>query len=153
MKKIWVAAVILGIVSSFSAPVMAENFAFVDMQKVFMGYKEAKKGEDEFQKKRKDYDAKMEEWQKKIDKAKADKKSDTELANINKDMEKEMQPLQDDLVKFNSQTTAKLQDNVLNAIQKVAKEYDVDVVLSKQASLYGGFEITDFVIEALNASK
>ncbi len=150
MKKHVVFAVILGVVMGFSAPAMAESFAFVDMQKVFMGYKQAKKGEEEFQKKRKDYDAKLQEWQKKIETARTEKKSDNDLQNLGKDMEKELQPMQDDLVKFNSQTTGKLQEDIMTAIQKVAKEYGVDVVLSKQAALYGGFEITDFVIESLN---
>ena len=47
----------------------------------------------------------------------------------------------------------KLKQEILSASNQVAKEYGIDVVLDKQVVYYGGFDLSDFVIEKLNQKK
>ena len=66
------------------------------------------------------------------------------------EIQEELQPKQEELMKLNNQLMTSIRSDIVNATKKVAKEYGVDIVLDKQALLSGGFDLTDFVIEDLN---
>jgi outer membrane protein len=152
-KKLIALFVIALCLGGFSTLAYADNIGFVDMQKILMSSSEAKKAQDELQKKQADFQKDYEEKIAQIDKAKADKKTDEEIKKIIDKLEKELEPKKQELMKLNQDLTNKVKTKILGAATKVAKEYGIDVILDKQVVLTGGFDLTDFVIEKLNSSK
>ena len=53
------------------------------------------------------------------------------------------------LQELEQQINQKLEDDVQSAIVQVAESMDLDAVISTEALLYGGIDITDDVVEAL----
>ncbi len=133
-----------------TGPVMAENIGFVDLQKVFLNYKETEKARAGFEKKQKQLRKELEKKQKKLEKAQKDNKKPEEIKKLVEEIQEELQPKQEELMKLNNQLMAKIRGDIIKSTQKVAKQYGVDLVLDKQAILTGGFDLTDFVIEDLN---
>lgn len=139
------AIMILGV-----SAVYADNIGYIDMQKVFMNYTDAKKAQEDFKKKQDEYQKIYDEKQKEVEKAKIDKKSDEDIKKLISKLETELEPKKDELLKLNQELTMKLRDKILTASQKVAQEYGIDVVMDRQVILTGGFDLTDFVIKNLN---
>ena len=106
----------------------------------------------------------FEKRQKRIEKAKKIGDSDEDLQKLTKEMEEELEPKQKALMELHSQLMGKIRYDINKAIQDVAKSYGIDVVLNKEiviqgpmgpvgkeeVVLYGGFNMTNFVIETLN---
>ena len=90
--------------------------------------------------------------------------SDKDLEKLTKKMEEELEPKQKALMELHSQLMGKIRHDINKSIQEVAKSYGIDVVLNKEiviqgpmgpvgkeeVVLYGGFNMTNFVIETLN---
>lgn len=51
---------------------------------------------------------------------------------------------------MNAQLTGKLQQEILQSVQKVAKKVGIDMVLDKQVVITGGMDLTDMVLTELN---
>ncbi len=127
----------------------ADNIGYIDMQKLNQGYPAAKQVEQEFQKKYQEYQKDVDTRQKKIEDEKKANKKPEEIDKMVKAMEDELKPKQDELIALRTQLGTKLQTDILGAVKVVAKEYGIDVVLLKEAVLYGGFDLTEFAIEKL----
>lgn len=134
----------------FTGPVSAENIGFVDLQKVFVNYKETEKAREGFEVKQKELREELEEKQKTLEKAQKDNKKPEEIQKLVAEIQEELQPKQEELMKLNNQLMTSIRSDIISSTKKVAKEYGVDIVLDKQAILSGGFDLTDFVIEDLN---
>ena len=148
MKKI--SLLILIFVLGFSTSIMAENIGTVDLQKVFMSYKETEKARKDFEKKQSELRKELEKKQKKLEKAQKNNKKPEEIQKLVQEIQEELQPKQEELIKLNNELMASIRADILKSSRKVAKEYGVDIVIDKQAILTGGFDLTDFVIEDLN---
>ena len=68
-------------------------------------------------------------------------------------MEKELDPQKEELMKTNDEMTKKLQQDIVRAVDSVAKDLGIDVVLDKQVVITGGVDITDMVLSKLNKKK
>lgn len=137
--------IMLAGISSF-----ADNIGYIDMQKIFLGFDEAKKAQEDFKKKQDEYQKIFEDKQKEIEKAKTEKKTDEEIQKLISKFEKELEPQKDTLLKLNQELTLKLKDKILTASKKAAEEYGIDIVLDKQVIITGGFDLTEFVLKKLN---
>ncbi len=133
-----------------TGPIVAENIGYVDLQKVFINYKETEKARAGFEKKQKELREELEEKQKTLEQAQKDNKKPEEIQKLVAEIQEELQPKQEELMKLNNQLMTSIRADIVSATKKVAKEYGVDIVLDKQALLSGGFDLTDFVIEDLN---
>ena len=133
-----------------TGPIAAENIGYVDLQKVFINYKETEKARAGFEKKQKELREELEEKQKTLEQAQKDNKKPEEIQKLVAEIQEELQPKQEELMKLNNQLMTSIRADIVSATKKVAKEYGVDIVLDKQALLSGGFDLTDFVIEDLN---
>ncbi|MGA0241770.1 MAG: OmpH family outer membrane protein [Candidatus Marinamargulisbacteria bacterium] len=128
----------------------AESLGVVDLQRVFMNYKETEVARTDFEKKQKELRSELEEKQKTLEKAQKDNKKPAEIQALVEEIQDELQPKQEALIKLNNQLMATIRADILASAKKVAKNYGIDMVLDKQAVLTGGFDLTDFVIEDLN---
>ncbi len=129
---------------------MAENIGFVDLKKVFDNYKETKIATERFEKKQAELRKELEKKQKQIEKAQDAKKDPDVIRKLVEEIQEDLQPKREELMKLNNQLMAKIRTDIIRATNKVSKKYGVDLVLDKQAILTGGFDLTDFVIEDLN---
>ena len=134
----------------FYSPVSADNIGFVNLEVIFKEYKEIQAHQKKMNKKLEAYMKLEEKKQKKINKAKLKNKSDEELTELVETSREELLEKKKEM----DQLDAYFQQELLMALTKtsklVAKEYGIDVVLNKQALFYGGFDMTNFVLEELN---
>jgi outer membrane protein len=151
MKRIWkvlaASLVMVGILSSLAA---AANIGFIDVQKVFNGYKETSKAQEELSKKEKDFKTKFEESQKKIEDAKKDGKKEAEVEKLTKELEEKLAPQRKELLSLNEALTGKLQGDIVSSVTAVAKDVGIDIVVDKQVIITGGVDITELVLSKLN---
>ena len=148
MKKI--ALLILIFLIGSTTYLHAENIGTVDLQKVFVSYKETEKARNDFEKKQAELRKELEKKQKKLEKAQKNNKKPEEIQKLVEEIQEELQPKQEALIKLNNELMASIRADILKSSRKVAKEYGIDIVIDKQAILSGGFDLTDFVIEDLN---
>ncbi len=130
----------------------ADNIGYIDMERLLPSLKEGREIQVELQKKREEYQKTLETKQKEIDQARKDKKSDEELQKMMSKIESELRPVQEQIL----QNEAEVQNRILSKVKEfskvVAKQYGIDVVVDKRSIFSGGFDLTDFVVEKLNAT-
>lgn len=137
-----------------STMVKADNIGFIDLDKVLVNYKESKKIQEDIQKRRESYQKEFEQRQKELEDAKAEKKKkDTEIQAMVTKMESELKPKQEEVLKYEMEVQKTLMSKISKTAQEVASGYGIDVILDRRAVLVGGFDLTDFVVQALNKSK
>ena len=146
MKNLLIAGVLLVL----SLPMAAENLGFIDMQRAFENYNETQTARVDFEKKQNELKAELELKEAELIQAKNDNKSEAEIQELYLEIQEELTPKQEELIQLNNQLMTKIRADILSATSKIAKDYGIDTVLDKQAILYGGFDLTDFVIDELN---
>lgn len=147
LKSICLALVVTLVVG---VPSFADSIGYLDIQKVLLGYKKSIELQEDIAKKREKLEKEFEKRQKKLEKAKDKNKSEEELRELITKLEAELEPKQKELIEMNRNAMGQLRAEILEASKLVAKSYGIDVVVDKQAVLYGGFDLTDFVLEKLN---
>ena len=150
LRKISIICLVVAMLISFPVKGFADVIGYVNMQSIFADYKEANKAQEELEKKQKELEKELTKRQDKIEAAKKKNKSEEALKKMYEKFEKELQPKKEALLKLNSELTTKIRRKIIAAVKTVSKEYGIDVVVAKQAVLYGGFNLTDFVLEKLN---
>lgn len=130
--------------------VHAESLGFIDVQKVFLGYKEAQKLSEQFEEKqrdfKKDYDAKEAEVMKAI----REGKSQAEIDKMKENIKSELEPKQKQLQDFNERSTLKIREEIVKATKDVAKDVGLTMVLDQKVFIIGGLDLTDLVLKKLN---
>ena len=134
-----------------SSTTFADSIGTINMDRIFESYKEARKAEDTFAKQKEAYEKKFKKHEAKISKAREKKKKEKDIQALIEKMETELAPLQENLLKLRAQLTYQLRQKVTVVAKKVAKEQGLDVVVDNKAVLLGGYDITEFVIDQLNA--
>lgn len=147
---------VAGVIMSLN--VLAGTVGYVDPQDLLDKYPETKKTQDYLEKKKKDLqivlDAektkindKSEELKKKGDKAtKAEK---DELEKTKTEFQKKFETMQANLEQLQYTMYDKLYSDINVAIQEIAKEKKLDIVVNKTAIYYGGEDITEDVLKFL----
>jgi outer membrane protein len=135
------------------------NVGFVDTQKIFQSSKlaealtsaqnDVKVRESEFSKETLDKSKALED-------ARAKKVTDTELKKMQDGFQKELEAkrakleeLKDSKQKELEEMSKKLKVQVEDTIKAVAKEKQIDIVVDKQAVLFGGTDLTEDVIKKM----
>lgn len=137
--------------SAFAAPV--SSIGTIDVQKVFRGYKETTKAQEQLSKEEASFKKEFEESQKKIEEAKASGKSEKDLASMTKKLEESLAPKREKLIKMNEALTSSLQNDIVTTVKDVAKNLGIEVVFDKQVVITGGIDISEMVISKLNEKK
>lgn len=140
-----------GMAASYGAPL--NSIGYIEVQKVFKGYKETSKAQEKLSKEEEVFKKDFEESQKKLESAKSAKKPQKEIDSITKELEEKLAPKREVLMKLNEELTTKLQKDIITAVSQVAKNLGLDTVLDKQAVIVGGVDISDMVINRLNEKK
>ncbi|MCU0640972.1 MAG: OmpH family outer membrane protein [Candidatus Margulisbacteria bacterium] len=150
MRKILVALLAIAFIAGVSQAANFNSIGFIDVQKVFKDYKETSKAQSELGKKEESFKKSFEESQKKLEKAEKDGKKPEELEKMKKELEEKLAPERETLLRLNAELTGKLQQEILKAVQKVAKKVGIEMVLDKQVIITGGMDLTEMVVTELN---
>lgn len=150
MKKILIAAVAIMFAAGLSHAANFTSIGTIDVQKVFKGYRETSKAQADLSKQEEGFKKDFEESQKKLAEAEKGGKNKAELEKMKKDLEEQLAPKRESLMRLNEQLTGKLQAKILEAVKKAARKVGIDVVLDKQVVINGGLDLTDMVITELN---
>lgn len=150
MKKLVVLSVLLAFWGNLVFAASLSTVGFVDVQKVFLEYKETQSAQKELQKQEEAFKKEFEESQKKLEKAEKEGKKEEELEDVKKELEKKLTPKRESLLQLNQQLTTRLQKEILVAVEAVSKKVGIDLVLDKQVVITGGVDLTDLVINELN---
>lgn len=153
MKKISILLILI-LALSFAAPfvkaVDLSTIGYIDVNRVFKEYKAAKSAQDDLSKQEKDFKKEFDDQQKKLEDAQTNGMSRTEVEKLRKQLEDELSPKRDQLLALNEKLTAKLQLDIVKAVEKVAKKMGIEMVLDKQVVITGGMDLSDMVISELN---
>lgn len=167
MKKFNLFLVVIFIILiNFQILYANQKIGIVNMQKVLSEFKEAEEVNDALQQEKDELQAKLdkeqeklknkkESYEKKLSKLKEDEKKKA-AEELNKDLIK----LQDTFQQYSEQLREKqitafkkLEEKILVAVNEVAKEQGITIVLEKGVVFLGGEDITDLVIERLNSGS
>jgi len=143
-KVIIIMMIVLGL---FFTNIFAAGVGCLDIQKVFFSYDEAQKMQKDFAKKEKKYKEKVEQKQEELLSVQNDREK---YKKLKRKIEDELEKEKEELLDLNQKLTQELKDEILKAVEKVAKDYALDTIVDKQVMLYGGIDVTDWVIETLN---
>lgn len=163
MKKLGLILSIAAVTTFFSSQLFADNVGFIDLEKVFQKAKTVQAFEKNIKKKREDYEAEFKKNQEKLAKfqeSKSKAKTEKEKAKVDKEaeefikkVEEELKPKQAEIAQLEAGFQQTLLFSITSTAEKVAKSYGIDVVLDKRAVFYGGFDLTDYVIEKINSAE
>lgn len=152
MKKVKIAIFVLAaLLVSTGTRVYAENIGFIDMERLFANFKEGKDAQADLIKRREEFQKLAEEKQKSIEDAKKDKKSDEEIQKLTAKVEGELRPKQEEILQHESEVQGRIVLKIKEITKMVAKRFGITVTLDRRAIFDGGLDLTEFVVEKLNA--
>lgn len=147
------------LVSAVSAPAFAQGAAtpkvigVIDRDKVVNGYNKAQQAFEDLKKGEEKVQKLVENANKQYEEAKKGSKPPAELEGLQKrlqtEIDNEVKKLQASIQGIESN----LEGEIDGAIKAEAASHKVDVVLMKQAVLFGGVDITDGVLKRLAANQ
>ncbi|MBG90541.1 MAG: hypothetical protein CL521_01850 [Actinobacteria bacterium] len=135
---------------SISSASIAENIGYVDLEQVAQKTSLLEKYQKQLEGLQEDLQKIYEKQEKKLKKAQENGKSEEEIQKILTSLQEEARPKQEAIQALEIQFNQTMMSTLLQTSQKVAKEYGIDIVLDKRVVFFGGFNLTDFVIEKIN---
>lgn len=153
--KILVSAAVLALflLSVSTAAFAADSIGYIEVTKVFNSYKETEKAQEKLKKEKEAFEKEKKEADEKLEKAQKDGKSASEIQTMSDELSKELQPKVKALFEMQEQFTSKIQGDIVASVKKVAKKLGIDIVMDKQALIIGGVDLTEMVVNDLNAGK
>lgn len=146
MIKVKTALLVLSLAAS---PAMALNVGVVDAPKVLDSYPKARAMLKKLKESETKLRATLIEKRKQIQDAKDAKKSQTEIQMLTEKLKLELEPHAQKLQTESDRLSDQIESSIKDSIRSVAKVKKFDVVLQKDAVLYGGTDVTEEVIKKL----
>lgn len=157
MKKILAVASILMATSAF-----AEKIGVINTQGVVANYSETKKAQQSLETQAKKFQNDARQREVNLEKeqvalqAKGDKLTDAEKKAFEKrvqDFQTFIQTSQEKLAKEEFDKMSKINQTLVKAVEKVAKDGKYDYILDGGAVIFGGEDVSEKVLKAMEASK
>ena len=135
----------------FSLPSGAEGLkvATVNSSKIIQSYPQAQNLLQDIAKAEADLNKKIQEKRQTLEKAKEQKKTQTELQMLAEQIRLELEPEAKKLEDQSNKKSAEIESKIKSTISEVAKQAKYDLVLVEEAVLYGGTDISDEVLKIL----
>lgn len=157
MKKLIAVAAVLMATSAF-----AQKIGVLNSQAVVSNFSETKKAQQSLETQAKKFENEARQKEVTLEKeqvalqSKGDKLTEAEKKAFQKkveDFQKFLQSAQEKLAKEEFDKMKKINDTLVKAVNKVAKEGSYDYILEGGAVIYGGEDVSDKVLKAMEASK
>jgi len=168
MKDKILKGVVYGVFLVSSVAFSASKVGYVDLLKVYTGYKKAMESEASFNKEVEKEQVKINELQAEIKKMQAEynkkkdvlkpeekKKKEEELKEKNQEFTKKLIEVNKKLNERRKEFEGKRIQEIKDAIKEYGKKHGFSIILDKRAILYGedASDLTDEVIKLLNSKK
>ncbi len=124
--------------------------ATINSNKIIQSYPKAQKLMQDIAKAEADLNKKVIEKKAALEKAKNENKTQTELQMMAEQMRLEIEPEAKKLEADSNKRSEEVETNIKQAIDAVAKENKYDLILTEEAVLYGGTDVSDLVLKKLN---
>ena len=134
----------------FSLSLQADEIGYIDMSLISQKSKQILQFQENYKEKEEDYYELVKKKNKPIEEAVAKGKSDEKIEEMKAKAEEELLPRQRELVELRVGFEKSFLLNIETTAKKIAEEYGIDVVVAKEVVFYGGFDITDLVLEKIN---
>ena len=143
MKKILSLLVVLAFVFSLSANVFAAatSLGFIDVEKVFYGYKDTKKALDKLSEKEKEFKTLKEKKEEEVYKMVREGKPQADIDKAKKAIETELEPKVKEIQEYNNKVTSEIREDIIKAVKEVSKQVGVEIVVDKKAIITGHVEL------------
>ncbi|MDO4690830.1 MAG: OmpH family outer membrane protein [Fusobacterium sp.] len=157
MKKLLTVVAVLMATSAF-----AEKIGVLNSQAVVANFSETKKAQQSLETQAKKFENEARQKEVNLEKeqvalqAKGDKLTEAEKKAFEKkvkDFQTFLQGAQEKLAKEEFDKMKKINDTLVKAVNKIAKEGKYDYILEGGAVIYGGEDVSDKVLKAMEASK
>lgn len=129
---------------------IADTVGYLDSQRILREYNEALTAQAELAQKQKEFQELLLERQSQLKTLKNEGTSQDDLVEKEEQIKSELEPVRDELLRYNEELSSRIENEVLETTKAVAKQLRIDVVLDKQAVLFGGMDITSLVLSKLN---
>lgn len=133
-------------------PVYAQNsikVGVVDGERLFDQYNEAQEATKKIASAQDDLRSAINDSEKIYTEFEKQKKSEAEKLTKQKELQAKIDTKAQDTKKMIESLSRKIEEDILQAVKKIALQKGLDVVFDKRAVLTGGIDITDAVSEAL----
>lgn len=149
-KTLGLLSVIVTLLFSMSAQVMADTIGFIDTDRVLANFTDFQALNKQFAEKSKVFKARLEAMEKDLMAKKLEIKDEEKFKELVDKSQQELMPANQELQQLQMEIQVKVMGRVNVLIKELAQQYNIDVVLDRKSVLYGGFDLTDFVAERLN---
>lgn len=128
----------------------ASEIGIIDTAVIFQKAKFVQISKENFSEKEKEFNELLEKKTAKIEEAVSKGKSEEDIQEMIKERDEELNPKKEELMQYQMSFEQNFLLNVTGTAKRIAEEYGIDVVLDKNVVYYGGFDLTDLVLEKLN---
>jgi outer membrane protein len=149
MSKVYKFLLLTSLLCPASGLLAASKVAVVDTSQILANYPKAQKVLKEIANSEKSLNKKIAAKRKQLKDARGKNKTETELQMIAQQIKTELEPEAKKLEAESKAKTEEIELDVKSVIKKVAKEKDYQLVLVKDAVLYGGDDISKEVLGKL----
>lgn len=146
VKSLLIGLTLVSALALFPAKSFAQVIGTVDADKIITNYSKAQDVEADLKVKEAEIQKFIAEAQKKI----KDAATPVEKNNLEKQLSDEFRAKQAEYRRVQLDESKKINDEIISAIEEVAKTQKIDIVLAKGAVFVGGSDITDDVLKSLN---
>lgn len=147
-KSLLLGLALVGIMFVSPMQTNAQSIGTVDADKIIGNYSKAQDVEAELKVKEAEIQKFIAEAQRQIKNA----TTPVEKSNLEKQLSEEFRDKQTEYRKMQLDESQKINEDIIQAIKKIATEQSIDIVLAKGAVFIGGKDITDDVLKALNGN-
>ena len=133
-----------------SISTLATEIGFIDSEKIFQKAKFVQTYKEAFAEKEKDFNELLQKKSKKIEDAIAKGKKEEEIRELVQKRDEELEPKKQELMQYEMSFRQNFMLNISSTAKKVAEEMGLDIVMEKQVLYYGGFDLTNKVLDRLN---
>jgi outer membrane protein len=121
----------------------------INSNKIIQSYPKSQKLMQDLAKSESDLNKKVLEKKAALEKAKSENKTQTELQMMAEQMRLEIEPEAKKLEAESNARSEEVETSIKTAIDTVAKENKYDLILTEEAVLFGGTDVSDLVLKKL----
>lgn len=140
---------LLGFLPLGAATEASYKIAFIDSERILKEYSEAQKLLENLAKAEAELNKKILAKRQEIQKARAAKKTDTELQMMAEKIRLELEPEAKRIEEESASKSKEIEDKVDAVIKEFASKSKYDIVLLKEAVMYGGTDVTNEILTKL----
>ena len=128
----------------------ASDVGYIDMQVLFTNLKKIAKFNENMISKQEEYQELLQKKEVEIAEAREKNKDMAKIQELMAKAEEELLPKQQELMELQRAFEKNLKFEIDSVSKKIAEEYQLQLIVNKEVLFYGGFDITNLIVDRLN---